>query len=184
MKQLTQRSIRLALSVVAGAGVWLGSNPAQAAESITLMVGPLNRSIYLSDFETLASEKTATGDLATALKIAKQSPEAASKLLTQEIPFDLVQADRILTSPIGDTLLAQIGKVMAPRSSNQVGDKAMRAAILLSLSDDGKLSILEVLRRYPTNARLNVNELRGLSSQLKDLPNLLKAGFGGLNPGE
>lgn len=178
-QQLKQRSMQLTLSICAGASVLLGSVPAQAAESITLMVGPLNRSIYLSDLETLATDKTASGDLATALKISKQSPEAASKLLTQEIPFDLVQADRLLTSPLGDTLLAQIGKVMAPRFSNQAGDKAMRAAILLSLADDGKMSVLEVLRRYPTNARLNVGELRGLSSQLKDLPNLLKGGFGG-----
>lgn len=179
MKRLTQLPMQLSLGILAGASVLFSGVSAQAAESITLIVGPLNRSIQVTALEELAENQTASGDLATVLKVAKQSPEAASKLLSREIPFDLVQADRLLTSPIGDSLLGQIGKVMAPRSSNLVGDKAMRAAILLSLADDGKLSVLEVLRRYPTNARLNVGELRGLQSTLKDLPGLLQGGFGG-----
>ncbi len=180
MKRSTWRPMQLALGMGVGASILLSTLAVRAAESITLIIGPLNRSIYVSELETLANEGKASGDLATALKIAKQSPEAAGKLLKQEIPFGLVQADRLLTSPIGDSLLGRLGKVLAPRSSNQVGDIAMRSAILLSLADDGKLSVLEVLRRYPTNARLNVSELNKAAKDLKDLPSLLQGGLGNL----
>lgn len=179
MKQPIQLPIQFAAGICVGISILFTPVAAQAAEQITIMVGPLNRSISVSELETLAEEGIAKGDLATALKISKQTPESAGKLLTQEIPFDLVQADRLLTSPIGESLLGQIGRVMAPRSSNSAGDIAMRSAILLSLADDGKMTVLEVLRRYPTNARLNLSELREVQDQLKDLPRLLQGGFGG-----
>jgi hypothetical protein len=153
------------------------SRPATAAEDITLIIGPLNRSISVADIRTLATTGKAEGDLRTALKISKQTPEQAGKFLKQEYPFGLVQADKLLRSPIGEGILGRIGKVMAPRVSNEKGAIAMRAAILLSLSDDGKLSFLELLDKYPTDMRVNLDELMKASKEFKDLPGLMQ-GFG------
>jgi hypothetical protein len=150
------------------------SLPATAATDITLIIGPLNRSISVASIRELAETGKAEGDLRTALRISKQTPEQAGKFLKQDYPFGLVQADKLLRSPIGEGILGRMGKVIAPRVSNEKGAIALRAAILLSLSDDGKLSFLELLDKYPTEMRVNIDELMKASKEFKDLPGLLQ----------
>jgi hypothetical protein len=150
------------------------SLPATAATDITLIIGPLNRSISVASIRELAETGKAEGDLRTALRISKQTPEQAGKFLKQDYPFGLVQADKLLRSPIGEGILGRMGKVIAPRVSNEKGAIALRAAILLSLSDDGKLNFLELLDKYPTDMRVNVDELVKASKEFKDLPSLMQ----------
>lgn len=164
-------------ALIASCAIASLGTPAKAATDITLIIGPLNRSISVAAIRELAETGKAEGDLRTALRISKQTPEQAGKFLKQDYPFNLVQADKLLRSPIGEGILARLGKVMAPRTSNDKGAIAMRAAILLSLSDDGKLSFLELLDKYPTEMRVNIDELMKASKEFKDLPNLMQ-GFG------
>lgn len=166
---------RSALGLAAGLALALSPAQAQAAEMITLMVGPLNRSIPISDVEALAEGEASQGDLKTVLKFAGRSDEAAAALLTQTLPFDLVQADQLLNSSLASSLLDKLGQIMAPRSSNQAGAQALRAAIILSLADDNQLSLLEVFQRYPTEMRVNVGALRQASEEFKDIPKLLQS---------
>ena len=158
-----------------GMGLMVCTAPlqAQAAEQITLIIGPLNRSIQVSELRRLAETGEVRGDLKTILKVSGQSPEAAGRLLTQSIPFDLVVAYNILTSSPGEALLSKLGQILAPRRSNTAGLEALRSAILLSLSEDNEMSILELLERYPTDARINVGVLLDTMNEFGDLTGLL-----------
>jgi len=158
----------------------LSGSPARSAENITLIIGPLNRSIAMSDIEGLATGESAKGDLRTVLNFAGRTSEEAGALLSTELPFSIIQADQLLNSSLGESLLEKLGQIIAPRSSGQAGAAALRAAIILSLADDGQASALEVLRRYPTEMRVNVGALRDASEEFKDLPQLLKSFGGGL----
>ena len=151
---------------------WMVS-PAQAAEDITFIVGPINRSITLTQLQRLADTGEAKGDLKTILKIAGQSPEDAGAFLNQTIPFDLVTAYRLLTSAPGEALLGKLETILAPRRSNQAGAEALRAAILLSLSGDNEFTILELLEKYPTDVRVNVNELQNVAGEFGDITELI-----------
>jgi hypothetical protein len=151
------------------------ASPVQAAEQITFIVGPLNRSITLNQLRDLVETGDASGDLKTILKVAGQSPETAGQFLSRSIPFDLVTAYRLLTSTPGEVLLDKLGTVLAPRRSNDAGAEALRSAILLSLSDDNQLSILELLEKYPTDARVNVDALQSIGDEFGDVTNLLGA---------
>lgn len=151
------------------------ASPVQAAEQLTFIVGPINRSITLNQLRNLVETGRAGGDLKTILKVAGQSPEEAGQFLTRRIPFNLVTAYRLLTSTPGEALLDKLGTVLAPRRSNDAGGEALRAAILLSLSDDNELSILELLEKYPTDARINVGALQNIGNEFGDVTNLLGA---------
>lgn len=146
---------------------------AQAAEDITFIVGPINRSITLTQLQHLVDTGEARGDLKTILKIAGQSPEQAGDFLSQTIPFDLVTAYRLLTSAPGEALLGKVGTILAPRRSNEAGAEALRAAILLSLSGDNQFTILELLEKYPTDARVNVDALQNVAGEFGDITELI-----------
>jgi hypothetical protein len=164
-----------ALGLAAGLLLLLSPTQAKAAETITLMVGPLNRSILVSDVEALAEGQASRGDLKTVLKFAGQSDEAAAALLNQTLPFELIQADQLLNSSLASGLLEKLGQIISPRSSNEAGAQALRAAIILSLVDDNQLSLLEVFQRYPTEMRVNVGALRQASAEFRDIPKLLQS---------
>ncbi len=178
MKRAFQRPIHLALGLAAGLGILLSGSAARSAENITLIIGPLNRSISVSDIEGLAQGKAAKGDLRTVLRFAGQDSAEAGAILGRKLPFSVIDADQILNSSLGDSLLSKLGQIISPRSSGQAGAQALRAAIILSLADDGQASALEILRRYPTDIRVDVGALQKASKEFKDLPQLLR-GFGG-----
>jgi hypothetical protein len=178
MNRAFQRPIHYVLGLSAGLSILLSGPLAQAAEQITLIIGPLNRSIAVSDIEALTTGQAATGDLRTVLHFAGRTSEQAGGLLRMELPFSLIQADQILNSSLGESLLGKLGQIVAPRSSGQAGTEALRAAIILSLADDGKANVIEVLKRYPTDMRINVGALRSASKEFQDLPKLLQ-GLGG-----
>ncbi|NJN32723.1 MAG: alpha/beta hydrolase [Synechococcales cyanobacterium RM1_1_8] len=174
MKRAFQQPINLTLGLTVGLGILFSGTLAQAAEQITLIIGPLNRSISVSEIEALAQGTEATGDLKTVLKFAKQTSQSAGTLLSQELPFDLVQADKLLNSSLGESLLNKLGQIISPRSSGQAGAQAMRSALIMSLADDGKASAIEVMRRYPTDMRVDIGALQNASEEFKDIPQLLR----------
>ena len=154
-----------------GMGLVVCTAPLQAlaAEQVTLIIGPLNRSIQVSELRRLAETGEAQGDLETILKASGQSPEVAGWLLTQSIPLDLVETHNRLMSPPGEFMLGALGQIVAPRRSNALGLEALRSAILLSLSEDNEMSILELLERYPTDARVNVEVLLDTATDLRGI---------------
>ena len=168
------------VSLCFGCGLALTAiaTPAAAAEKITFIIGPINRSITLDELRTLAETGEARGDLKTIIKVANQTPEGAAEFLTQPFPFDLVRAYGLLTSVPGEAMLEKIGTVLAPRNANSAGAQALSAAILLSLSGDNEFTLLELLEKYPTDARVNVGALQSLGEEFGDVTGLLST-FGG-----
>jgi hypothetical protein len=174
---------KLVLSLGVMLGTVLPMQSVQAAEALTMIIGPINRSITLSDLEDLAENGRARGDLRTVLNIADLSPEQASEFLQKPISFDLVTAARILYSTPGEAILKQLGSIIAPRhviDDPEVGAVALRSAVILSLSGDNSFTPLELVENYPTkSARVNVDELLKADDQfgsitdiIQNLPNL------------
>ncbi|ABB58639.1 alpha/beta hydrolase [Synechococcus elongatus] len=170
-------------AVLSGLAVLFASAiPGKAAETVTLIYGPWNRSIDVADLKHLAETGEARGFLGTILKLGNQDPQQLQRFLNLSFPFSLVQASDLLYSSLGTGLLDRAGTIVAPRVSNQDGRQALRAAILLSLSKDGQISPVELLENYPTNMRVNVDSLLGLIAQVGDLEALIRSlGSGGSN---
>lgn len=122
---------------------------APAAQRIVITYGPLGRSLPISDFQQLAETGTVSSDLAAYLRLANLKPEALRQVLTEQVEVRLRLADRITYSLPGEFLLYKIGQTVHTHS-RKANIQALRAALLLSLSRDNQISLLEFLQNYPT----------------------------------
>lgn len=149
--------------------------PGKAAETVTLIYGPWNRSVEVADLKYLAETGEARGFLGTILQLSNQNPQELQRILNVSFPFGLVQASDLLYSSLGTGLLDRAGTIIAPRVSNQDGKQALRSAILASLAKDGQISPVELLENYPTDIRVNVDSLLGLVQQVGNIEELIRS---------
>lgn len=178
MKLSTFVSLCSALLLGASASLFLGSPRAIAAEKIVLKYGPFAQSVQVSDLENFVKTGNTTPTLATIIRLSKQDPQTLRGLMSLELGVNVVTLDRILNSKDGEAALMAIGKTVRTRSRAE-SDKALRAAVILAASDN-KLSLLEVLQKYPTSEiDVEIGSIGSTVDQLKgfagNLQNLLKS---------
>ncbi|PZD72104.1 hypothetical protein C1752_03962 [Acaryochloris thomasi RCC1774] len=124
--------------------------PAAAAEKVVLTFGSFGRTLTLNELETFVETGKTSPNLKFLLRASGQDPEQARKFMTQEAKVSLTLADNLLHKIPGEYILFQTGEVLhTPTRRSNI--QALRSSILLSLSDDGEISFLEFLQRYPTN---------------------------------
>ncbi|MEP0868352.1 alpha/beta hydrolase [Trichocoleus desertorum AS-A10] len=172
--------LRRALAVGITAGMLLSSSNAIAAEQVVLKYKILREKISVQELTRLTETGTPSPALATYLKLAGKSPEDIRQPLTQVVKVNPRLLDRVLNSWAGNAVLDQISPAIHT-PSNQANRQALRAALTLSASPDGKLTLMEVLQNYPTQEvevegdRL-VGAYRQLSRLSDRLENLLNRG--------
>jgi hypothetical protein len=108
--------------------------------------------IAVADMEYLAQTGQARGLLADVLAIAKQQPQEVAKLLKLELSLPIVLTSRLLSTRIGEAILARVGRIVYPLKASSVGVPALRAAVINGLAKgDGRLSAIGFLKAYPTD---------------------------------
>ena len=135
--------------LLAVAGAALPQSSAQAADEIVLKYRLLERSVDVADLERFAETGELTRPLRRYIRVSGQRPEQVRETLTQEFAVSPRLLDRMLNNPIGEAALNQISEAIYP-PSGQVNETALRSALVLSASDDSRVSIIEVVRNYPT----------------------------------
>ena len=121
----------------------------QAAEHVVFKYRWLERSIPVEDLSTLAETGASTPQLNYYLDAIDQEPGDFQQTLTRSVSLDPVMLDRALNNPLGDWALDQISPAIHTQSGE--GDRqAFRAALVLSASDDGQVSLIELIETYPT----------------------------------
>jgi hypothetical protein len=125
------------------------SSSALAAERVILKYSVLRESISVSDLTAFADKGEISPALQAHLRLSKQDPEAVRRSLTRPVTINPILLDRVLNSPIGNVLLDPLSQAI--RTPKGGADRAaLRSALTLSASGDSKLSILEVVQKYPT----------------------------------
>jgi len=77
--------------------------------------------------------------------------------------------DRVLNSPIGNVILDELSQVIHP-PSRTADRQALRAALVLSASEDGEVTLLEIIENYPTiNVEVDGERLENAYHQLRRL---------------
>lgn len=138
----------------------LPSNDATLANrSLIIQFGPLGASISLQDLTRFAE----TGDLSRGWRnkfnLARINPESVRTALNQQVSVDVLFLDSNLNGLLGEYLLFQVGQVVRTQA-NTANIQAMRSALVLSAADDNRLSLLEIIQRYPTpNLFIDAREL-------------------------
>jgi hypothetical protein len=165
-----------ALLLVISSYFLFSSIPAFAAERIVLKYRVFRESISVEELATFAE----TGKLSTQLKInfalARQDPKAIREYLIAPVKVNPVILDGVLNSPVGNVILDELSQVIHT-PSGKADRQALRSDLVLSASDDGQVTLLEIMQNYPT-AELEVEgerletayrQLRRLQASLKDL---------------
>ena len=172
-------SLRHALFFASTVAICLNAADARAAERIVLKYGILQNSISVSELSTLAETGKVSDSLETSLNRLQQNPQDIRRTLTQPVNVNPMLLDRVLNSPAGDLILDQIGQVVSP-SSNRANRQALRSALVLSATRDGQISLIEVIKNYPSpevqvdakglaDAYLQLQRLRDTVQALQDI---------------
>jgi hypothetical protein len=142
-----RRSRFLLACLVATAGTVLYSTSSLAAEKVVLKYGIFRQSVPVADLTEFAE----TGDhsLLKGYRISESDAQQVRTALTQPVTIDARWLDRGLNNPLGSLLLDEVGQtIQAPAKGTS--REALRSALVLSAADDGQLSLLEVIQKYPT----------------------------------
>ncbi len=156
---------------------WLVAMPAsvRAADRVYVSYGILERSIPVSSLEAYAKDGTIDDDLAVYAQYgdAKQL-KLLKSVLVARAEIDLVTVAQFLYTPQGEVLLKRLGQVIQPESRDS-GFKAIRAALILAAADPDGLTLLNVLRRFPTRGlRIDVERSLQIAASLQQLVNQAK----------
>ena len=124
--------------------------PTSTASNKRLVVtfGPLGRSFSIAELTELAETGIPSRRLNYYLKLAKVEPAEFQAALNKEVKINFRLIDRVLSNIIGEYALFRISDVI--HTQNRTGDiPALRSALVLS-AQDGQITPIEVMQRYPT----------------------------------
>jgi len=141
-------SIGIALLLGASASILSTSSRAFGAEKIVLTFGPIRQTINISDLEDFAKDGTTTPTLQQIIQFSKMDAQILRGLIGLEIGLKPANLARVVYSASGEKITDEIGQVIRTQRRTESG-KALRAAVILAAGDDGKVSLLEVLKKYP-----------------------------------
>ena len=169
-------SIGIALLLGASASILSTSSRAFGAEKIILTFGPIRQTINISDLEDFAKDGTTTPTLQQIIQFSKMDAQILRGLIGLEIGLKPANLARVVYSAPGEKITDEIGQVIRTQRRTESG-KALRAAVILAAGDDGKVSLLEVLKKYPlpevyvdvASIGATVGKLQGLAGNLQGL---------------
>ncbi len=122
----------------------------QAAEQVVFVSGAFRRSIPVADLEHLAQTGQARGLLGDVLRFSGQQPGEVAQLLNQPLTLPLVLTSRLLSTRIGEALLARLAGIFAPLRAPSSGVVALRGALITGLANGkGTITPTGFLRAYP-----------------------------------
>ncbi|UBF28504.1 alpha/beta hydrolase [Kovacikia minuta CCNUW1] len=136
------------VGLAASAGILLSGSNGVAAERVVLKYGILQQSVPVAALTTFAE----TGELTPALDgygLSGNDSQKVREALTKKVKIDARTLDRGLNNPLGEALLDNLGEAIHT-PTGEANRQALRAALVLSASDDGQVSLLEVVQKYPT----------------------------------
>lgn len=158
------------ISILSGV---ISTLPVRAADEIYFDFGPFSRSLSTASLAAFAEDGTIDADLAPYLR--RIPPDKQQRLrrllgtplssLSPDIPdsfLDPFVVSQWLYSPMGENVLTALGQLIQTEG-RQNGQQAIRAALILAAADPEGISLLNIIRFYPTDAmRLDVQAISAL----------------------
>ncbi|MBE9097593.1 alpha/beta hydrolase [Tychonema sp. LEGE 07203] len=146
--------------------------PAFGAERIYINYGPLEQSVPIESLALFAKEGKIDSNLDGIAQYAKKSQLAEIRgALQAKAEISHVTIAQFLYTPQGEVLLERLGRVVQTKA-RQPGFYAIRAALILAAADPEGLTILNVLRKFPTyGLRIDVARGFGIANELTSLIN-------------
>ena len=148
------------------------SESARSAERIYASYSALELSIPVTAMEKFAQ----TGKIEQELAVYRQylKPEQIKELhrvLTSPVKLHPVAVSQFLYTQQGELLLRRLGDVIKTRSRQpKPGFYALRSALISASQEPGGLTLLNVLRKYPTGSiHIDLARTLGIASELEKM---------------
>ncbi|WP_017297247.1 alpha/beta hydrolase [Nodosilinea nodulosa] len=150
------------------ATTFLVALPLRAAEQVVLEFGPFSRAIPTESLVNFAATGTVDRQLAPFLRRLNPAQIGGLQaILSRSRAVQVVPISQWFNSPMGDRSLQFLGKV-AQTEAGLNGGKALRAAIVAAATEDGEISLIDIVRHFPTGEmRLNVSQAMALARQVR-----------------
>ncbi|HEY9618618.1 MAG TPA: alpha/beta hydrolase, partial [Microcoleaceae cyanobacterium] len=145
---------------------------ATSAERIQLSLGTFERSISVNDLANFArSGKATTPELNFVVRRLDAKTQALlRKGLQTKLEVEFVTLDRFLQVQMGEALLKRLGEIIQPRYDVN-GFHGIRAAMLQAGNDPEGLTLLNVLRYFPTETiRIDLATVLALVKTVQTVP--------------
>ncbi|MEM7063870.1 MAG: alpha/beta hydrolase [Cyanobacteria bacterium P01_B01_bin.77] len=141
-----------------------------AAEDVTLSYGVLELSISVSSLEAYAYENQIDDELGFYLDFLSEQERADFReILNTPLDVTPVTLSQVLYDPLGELWLQRLGKVIQTESW-QNGARGLRGSLILAAADDEGLTLLNVMRRFPTpTLRINSVEVLDVVNTVVEL---------------
>lgn len=148
------------------------ATPAIAADRIYITYGPLEVSVPIESLALFADEGKIDSNLDGFAQYAKQSQlDQIQIALKARAEIRAVTIAQFLYTAQGELLLERLGRVIQTKA-RQPGFYAIRAALILAASDPEGLTIVNVLRKFPTHGiRIDIARGLGIAEELTTLIN-------------
>jgi predicted dienelactone hydrolase len=146
------------------------SNSVLAAERIYASYSALELSISVNTLENYAKTGVINEDLAAYQQYLplQQLPELR-RILLERVKVSPVVLSQLLYTPQGEFLLHRLAQVI---KTSQPELDTLRSALILASAESGGLTLLNVLRKYPSSTiRLDVAETLEIATELEKLVN-------------
>ncbi|MDZ8261183.1 alpha/beta hydrolase [Nostoc sp. ChiQUE01b] len=167
---LRKNSLLLVLSMVLPTfGI---SNSVLAAERIYASYSALELSISVTTLENYAKTGVINEDLAAYQRyLPLEQLQELRRILLNRVKVSPVVVSQLLYTPQGEFLLHRLAQVIKT-SQPEPGFGTLRSALILASGESGGLTLLNVLRKYPTSSiRLDVAETFEIATELEKLVN-------------
>jgi predicted dienelactone hydrolase len=146
--------------------------PALGAERIYVTYGPVEVSVPIESLALFAKEGKIDSNLDGFAQYANESQLADIRSALQaKAEISQVTIAQFLYTPQGEVLLKRFGRLIQTKA-RQPGFYAIRAALILAASDPEGLTIVNVLRKFPTyGIRIDIARGLGIANELTSLIN-------------
>ena len=141
-------SLSLAVFLATVSMVVFANTGTAAAKKVVLYYGPQQLPLSVEELEEFADTGEASKTIRFLTSIAGQDRDAFRTVLTQNIPANPQTLDNTLNFIVGELFLYEIGQTIHTPSRRKVIE-ALRSTLVLSAADDRKISLLEIIQKYP-----------------------------------
>lgn len=147
------------------------TTPVLGAEEIKFFYPPFGEfSISTASLEVFAKEGKINSEFSFyAKRVPPQQLAQLRNFLQTKFEVTPTLVSQFSYSAIGENLLKRLGELLLTET-RQNGFYALRSALILAAADREGLTLVNVLRRYPSQTlRLNLGETQGIFSSLSEL---------------
>ncbi|MEH2394321.1 MAG: alpha/beta hydrolase [Nostoc sp.] len=148
------------------------SNSVLAAERIYASYSALELSISVTTLENYAKTGVIDDDLAAYQQyLPLQQLQELRQILLNRVKVSPVVLSQFLYTPQGEFLLHRLAQVIKTKSPQPEPEfHTLRSAVILASAESGGLTLLNVLRKYPTNSiNLDVVQTLEIATELEKL---------------